>query len=195
MKKITLDIFFKNIRPMAIHCDSKEQINRLLKEFDKYNHWFNYINYHKYEICQFYGNNLCICNDGTYDSYSNCKGSNIEVYEFEEVDFDEIKIDTNNIKNTILNKLEMNILKEIIDSCRNGRTIYNLTITRMKPLFEIGDSVCYQFELKFIDQTCLYQMSNYPNMKNLFGNMIINKEYTLDKLFPIEYIKVMEKAK
>jgi hypothetical protein len=29
----------------------------------------------------------------------------------------------------------------------------------------------------------------------MFKKMIIGKEYTLDKLFPIEYIKVMEKAK
>lgn len=195
MKKITLDIFFKNIRPMAIHCDSKEQINRLLKEFDKYNHWFNYINYHKYEICQFYDEDLCICNDGTYDSYSNCKGSNIEIYEFEEVDFDEIKINTNNVQNTILNILEMNILKIVIDSCKGDKVIYNLTITRIKPLFEINDNINYQFKLKFIDQTYIYQMVNYLNMENMFEKMIVNKEYTLDKLFPIEYIKVMEKAK
>lgn len=193
--KLTLDRFFKNIRPMAIHCDNKEEVNRLLKEFDKYNHWFDYINYHKNEICQFYGEDLCICNDGTYNSYSNCKGSNIEVYEFEEVDFDEIEIDTNNVQNTILNKLEMDILKNTIDSCRGDKIIYNLTITKKKPLFEIDDSACYQFELKFVEQTYIYQISKYPNMGNLFEKMIINKEYTLDKLFPIEYIKVMEKAK
>lgn len=193
--KLTLDRFFKNIRPMAIHCDNKEEVNLLLKEFDKYNHWFDYINYSKNIILQIYDNDLCICNDGTYDNYQNCKDSCIEVYEFEEVDFDEIEIDTNNVQNTILNKVEMNILKNIIDSCRGDKVIYNLTITKRKPFFEIGDSVCYQFELKFVEQTYLYQMTNYPDMEKLFEKMIINKEYTLDKLFPIEYIKVMEKAK
>lgn len=192
--KLTLDIFFKNIRPMAIHCDTEEKVNLLLKEFDKYNHWFDYINYYKNKICRFYGEDLCLCNDGTYDSYSNCKGSNIEVYEFEEVDFDEIEIDTNNVQNTILNEVEMNILKEIIYSCKNDKSIYNLTITRMKPMF-IFDNISYIFELKFVEQTCIYQMTNYPKMLNLFKKMIIGKEYTLDKLFPIEYIKAMERSK
>jgi hypothetical protein len=98
--------------------------------------------------------------------------------------------------NNILNKLEMDMLKNMIDSCRGDKIIYNLTITRVKPLFEIDDKIVrYTFELKFVEQTYIYQMSNYPNMENMFKKMIIGKEYTLDKLFPIEYIKVMEKAK
>lgn len=38
--------------------------------------------------------------------------------------------------NNILNKLEMDMLKNMIDSCRGDKIIYNLTITRVKSLFE-----------------------------------------------------------
>lgn len=188
MKKITLEEFFENKRAMAIHCDTEQKANYLLKEFDKYNRWFDYINCQKNKIYQFYGNNLCLCNDGAYDSLDFCQNSGIEVYEFEEVDFD-----INNIKNKVLNEIEMDILKNIIDLCKNGRPIYNLTITRVKPLLKCD--CIYIFKLKFINKTYLYQMSNYPNMENMFEKMIIGKEYTLDKLFPIEYIKVMEESK
>lgn len=35
MKKITLSEFFKNDEKLAIHCDTEEKANLLLKAFDK----------------------------------------------------------------------------------------------------------------------------------------------------------------
>ena len=88
--KITLEEFWKSEEHLAIHCNTKEKAEKLLKAFDKLGkRWRNgdsYLekNYWKYEkrnTC--YNNNNGYCSIGWYKTYS------YKVYEFENVIFEE----------------------------------------------------------------------------------------------------------
>lgn len=86
MKKITLSEFFKNDEKLAIHCDTEEKANLLLKAFDKMGKkWFAGNSYLERNEWGVYKKETCYSNDGLYCYKVFYLDMNFKVYEFEEV--------------------------------------------------------------------------------------------------------------
>lgn len=88
-KKITLTEFWNNKgkKPLAIHCDTEEKANKLLKAFDKLGE--KWISGNSYLLDNIYGvhrKSTCYSNNNKYCSYDFYRGSNYKIYEFDEVD-------------------------------------------------------------------------------------------------------------
>ena len=87
---ITLTEFWNSTEPMAIHCDTREKSEKLLKAFDKSGKkWFNgdvytdVLNYSKY------GANTCYDNGSTFGEHHYYDTmNNVKIYEFEDVDLE-----------------------------------------------------------------------------------------------------------
>lgn len=85
-KKITLKEFFNSDRSLAIHCDTEEKANILLKAFDKMGKkWNSSTLYTKESNYEWYKEETCYYNDGTYCKKDWCLTMGAKVYEFEEV--------------------------------------------------------------------------------------------------------------
>lgn len=88
--KITLRDFWNSDKKLAIHCDTKEKTNKLLKTFNKLDkRWCagnSYINTN-YWTC--YKEEACYSNDGGCAKKSECELMNYKIYEFEDVIFEE----------------------------------------------------------------------------------------------------------
>ena len=88
-KKITLSEFWNSDKDIAIHCDTEEKANKLLKAFDKLGKkWRNGDSYLKYNFYETYKEKICYSNWNTYDSLGYYKEENVIIYEFEDVDLE-----------------------------------------------------------------------------------------------------------
>nr|DAG18747.1 MAG TPA: hypothetical protein [Caudoviricetes sp.] len=86
-KKITLKDFFESDEKLVIHCDTEEKANTLLEAFDKLGKkWCTDKSYLGYNCWQYYGEETCYTNNGTYSNkqwyFDNC----YKVYDFEEIE-------------------------------------------------------------------------------------------------------------
>lgn len=88
--KITLKKFFESNEKLAIHCDTEEKANKLLKEFDrlgkKWNAGASYLDYNNYE---FYKDKTCYSNHGGYCELESYKDKNYKIYSFKDIIFEE----------------------------------------------------------------------------------------------------------
>lgn len=88
-KKITLKAFFESKKYLAIHCDTKEKAEKLLKAFDKLGKKWR--NGDSYLGINYYGlrhKNTCYSNDNRFDGISWYKLNGYTIYEFDEVDLE-----------------------------------------------------------------------------------------------------------
>lgn len=87
--KITLSEFWSKKKLMAIHCNTEEKANKLLKAFDKLGKkWCgggSYISYNNYKN---YKDRTCYSNNGGYSSYEWHEKNDYIIYEFDEVDLE-----------------------------------------------------------------------------------------------------------
>lgn len=87
MKKITLNEFWNDSELCAIHCDTEEKANILLKAFDKMGKkWCDGSSYLKYNLWGEYKEGTCYSNEGMYCYKKHYLGMNYKIYEFEEVE-------------------------------------------------------------------------------------------------------------
>lgn len=90
-KEITLKEFWNNkgIKRMAIHCDTKEKANTLLKAFNKMGKkWSSGCSYTSFNNYEDYQNKTCYSNDGCFAYYDWYKRYGYMIYEFDKVDLD-----------------------------------------------------------------------------------------------------------
>ena len=90
MKKITLKDFWKSKEKLAIHCDTEEKANKLLKAFDKMGKKWRSGNSYIEMVCWGpYKQNICYDNDNGYSSSDYYKANDYRIYEFEDVMIEE----------------------------------------------------------------------------------------------------------
>lgn len=90
-KKLTLTEFWDNKgkQPLAIHCDTEEKANKLLKSFDALGKtWNDGDSYLLTNMYGFYKDKTCYSNEGGYNRCISYKTRLYKIYEFEEVDLD-----------------------------------------------------------------------------------------------------------
>lgn len=88
-KKITLTEFWNSKYAMAIHCNTEEKANKLLKAFDKLGK--KWISGNSYLLNNVYGvhrKSTCYTNHNCYAHYNWCKRNGYKIFEFDEVDLD-----------------------------------------------------------------------------------------------------------
>lgn len=87
-KKITLKDFWNSKDKLAIHCDTEEKANELLKEFDKLGKkWQTGGDYTEFNCWETYEENTCYGNKRWYSSIDWCKANDHKIYEFEDIIF------------------------------------------------------------------------------------------------------------
>lgn len=90
--KITLTEFWNSKKNLAIHCDTKEKAKQLLKAFDKMGKkWSAGASYLEYIYWNSYKQNTCYNNNNGYCSIDWCKEEDYKIYEFDDVDFEELE--------------------------------------------------------------------------------------------------------
>lgn len=77
-KKITLEEFFSSDKDLAIHCDTEERANKLLREFGL----MEKVLCDKFDV---YGKDTCYSNCGLYGNIEDCKAQDYKIYEFEDI--------------------------------------------------------------------------------------------------------------
>lgn len=91
--KITLKKFFESKEKLAIHCNTEEKANKLLKEFDKLGKTWrvgdSYLQYNNFN--DYYMDKTCYANDGTFCEIEVYKDNNYKIYSFEDIIFEEDK--------------------------------------------------------------------------------------------------------
>lgn len=99
MKKITLSEFFESNKKLAIHCDTEEKANLLLKAFDKMGkRWRSNQSYLEENNWRGFKEETCYENDGTYCCKGFYPGTSYIVYEFEEVILEDGNYMNENVK-------------------------------------------------------------------------------------------------
>lgn len=89
-KKITLKEFFESKEKLAIHCDTEEKANKLLKEFDKLGKkWWAGESYLEFNNFNMHKHKTCYSNDGAYDEIEFYKDENYKIYSLEDIIFEE----------------------------------------------------------------------------------------------------------
>lgn len=87
--KITLTEFWNSKDKLAIHCDTEEKANKLLKAFDKYGKKWNsgdsYLQYNFYETLK---EIICYSNRNTFGGVNDYKEDNVIIYDFDEVNLE-----------------------------------------------------------------------------------------------------------
>ena len=91
--KIKLTEFWNSKENLAIHCNTKEKANELLKAFDKlgkkWSNGMSYLDVDYYTLDYgLYYRNTCYSNHNKFNGYSNYKSHDYTIYEFEDVDLD-----------------------------------------------------------------------------------------------------------
>lgn len=90
--KITIKEFWSSNENLAIHCDTEEKANKLLKEFNKFGErWFSGVNYLVMNHWHIYEENTCYDNMNSYTSIDRYKANDYKIYEFEDINFEEKK--------------------------------------------------------------------------------------------------------
>jgi hypothetical protein len=88
--KITLEDFWKSKEKLAIHCDTEEKAEKLLKEFDKMGQkWANGDDYTKFNCWKTHEENTCYGDERWYSSIDWYKINGYKVYEFKDVIFED----------------------------------------------------------------------------------------------------------
>ena len=88
-KKITLTEFWNGTEKLAIHCDTEEKANKLLKAFDRLGKtWCDDESYLSCNEYNDYKDETCYSNKGGYEEYEFYKDHLCTIYEFEEVDLE-----------------------------------------------------------------------------------------------------------
>lgn len=77
-EKITLEEFFASDKDLAIHCDTEEKANKLLREFGL----MGKVLCDKFDV---YGKDTCYSNCGLYGNIEDCKAQDYKIYEFDDV--------------------------------------------------------------------------------------------------------------
>lgn len=93
MNKIKLSEFWNSKEKLAIHCDTEEKANKLLKAFDKLGKkWACGNSYLENNYWRVYEKeDTCYNNNNMYASINWYKIKGYKIYEFEDVDFEEEK--------------------------------------------------------------------------------------------------------
>lgn len=87
-KKITLKAFFESRRALAIHCDTQEKANKLLKAFDKLGKKWISGNSYLDSACIIKRSDVCYSNHNQFCGYRYYKLLGYKIYEFDEVDLE-----------------------------------------------------------------------------------------------------------
>lgn len=86
--KITLSEFWNSKEKLAIHCNTEEKANKLLKAFDKLGkRWVAKDSYLERNCWQSFREDTCYDNTNRYSFIKFYKENSYKVYEFDEVDF------------------------------------------------------------------------------------------------------------
>ncbi len=86
--KITLKDFWNSKEKLAIHCDTEEKANKLLKAFDRLcKEWVNRYSYLAWNCWEEHKEDTCYDNTNTYSFVDYYKSKKYKIYEFEDVDF------------------------------------------------------------------------------------------------------------
>ena len=92
--KITLTEFWNSKEKLAIHCNTEEKANKLLTLFDKMGKkWFSGNSYLKVNCWDEYEKDTCYSNQYGYAEIDFYKKDNYTIYEFDDVDFEELEND------------------------------------------------------------------------------------------------------
>ena len=84
--KITLEEFWNSKEILAIHCDTEEKVNKLLKAFDKMGErWACGNSYLEYNYWRCNKENTCYTNNNMYANINWYKKHKYKIYEFEDV--------------------------------------------------------------------------------------------------------------
>lgn len=84
--KITLEEFWNSKEKLAIHCDTEEKANKLLKAFDKLGKKWAFGNSYLEENCwNGYEKYTCYSNNNGYTGINWFKANDYKIYEFEDV--------------------------------------------------------------------------------------------------------------
>lgn len=90
LKKITLSEFWNSKEKLAIHCNTKEKAEKLLKGFDKLDKkWFSGASYLEINHWDVYEEYTCYNNINGYSCFDWHKEKDYKIYEFDEVDLEE----------------------------------------------------------------------------------------------------------
>lgn len=123
---MTIKKFFESAEKLAIHCDTKEQADRLLEEFDKLGYkWKSGFRYIYFEQWDTYNKRTCFDNKNHYGPIDFYEANNYTILEFKDIDdFKEVSMSNtvkiggfreklDNVSKAIENlKKEFEILKE-----------------------------------------------------------------------------------
>jgi len=86
--KITLKQFFDSKEKLAIHCDTEEKANKLLKEFDRLGKKWRFGGSYLEEDCyEGYNDKTCYSNCGGYCEIDYYKDNNHKIYSLEDIIF------------------------------------------------------------------------------------------------------------
>lgn len=87
--KITLTEFWNSDECLAIHCDTEEKADKLLKAFDKLGKmWCENVSYLKTNCYSYYGQKSCYSNNRCISDCNYFRKTGCTIYEFEDVDLD-----------------------------------------------------------------------------------------------------------
>ncbi len=91
-KKITLKEFWNSKEKLAIHCDTEEKANKLLRAFNKIGKkWCDDDSYIGNNYWYDKRENTCYSNDNGYTSINWYKENDYKIYEFEDVDLGKLE--------------------------------------------------------------------------------------------------------
>lgn len=89
MKKITLTEFWNSYEKLAIHCDTEEKADKLLKAFDRLGKkWCENVSYLETNGYSHYGQMSCYSNNRCISDCNYYKNNGYTIYEFDEVDLE-----------------------------------------------------------------------------------------------------------
>ena len=135
--KITLKEFFESKERLAIHCNTEEKANKLLKEFDKFGKtWWTGEGYLENTCFHTYKDKTCYFNDGwlcEIEYYEN--DNNYKIYSFEDIIFEE-QCKPKNLIPEIAKMLGVEIGEEFF-VVERGHTKYKLDLEHGLMYFDI----------------------------------------------------------
>ena len=173
MSKIELEDFFRqwedNKIKLAIHCKTRKQAIKLLKEFNKLGKsWFNGDSY-LVNYWGLYKENTCYNNQGYCYGINHCTKNHAKVYEFDDIIFDDDKEQHVKIKE---NKDLIIIFKDGVIGFVKNNCMCDRCVERGSPELEIRDL----FSGEYIDNFTLEDLFENSNIKKLTTlKEIINK--------------------
>lgn len=132
---ITLKDFFKGDKKLAIHCDTEEKANVLLKYFDKMGKkWCNGVSYLRRNNWETHEEETCYSNDRRFGRKEFYQGMNYKIYEFEDV------ILADKMQTIILSDDELKIINDALE-LYDERATEGLMYTKGKQKKEIENTL------------------------------------------------------